>query len=83
MTVLETPDGRTLLYDAGSIRAPGVVSCQALARSWPAVDNPYEAGGARFLPTWKHGAVAFRSHDSGLVVETFLTRERFVLHTPR
>jgi beta-lactamase superfamily II metal-dependent hydrolase len=67
----------------GKTKPAAVVSSQARPTSRPPEADPYEAGGARFLPTWKHGAVTFRSHASGLVVETFLTRERFVLRAGR
>jgi hypothetical protein len=39
--------------------------------------------GARFLGTWPHGAVTVRSHTSGLVIETFQTRHRFVIRSNR
>ena len=60
-----------------------VVSCQREPRTSSRLPNPYEAAGVRFLGTWPHGAVTVRSHASGLVVETFVTKERFVLRPNR
>jgi competence protein ComEC len=56
-----------------------VVSCQGPPPGWRERPEPYTAAGARFFGTWPHGAVTVRSHDSGLVVETFVTGERFVV----
>ncbi|MBI1916052.1 MAG: ComEC/Rec2 family competence protein [Planctomycetes bacterium] len=56
-----------------------VVACQERPRSRADSKNPYESNGARFLGTWPHGAVSIRSHASGMVVETFATKERFVV----
>jgi competence protein ComEC len=56
-----------------------VVSCQGAPRTAADVARPYAAVGATFLTTWQHGAVTVRSHESGLVVETFRTGERMVL----
>jgi competence protein ComEC len=56
-----------------------VVSCQGPPRSRAEQKNPYEARGAHFLGTWPHGAITIRSHASGMVVETFATKERFVI----
>ena len=58
-----------------------VVSSQGPPR---AVGHPldvYRAAGAEVVPTWTHGAVIIRSHASGLVVETFVTRQRVALRT--
>ena len=38
---------------------------------------------ARFLSTWADGAITIRSHSTGMVVETFVTGQRFVLRTER
>jgi competence protein ComEC len=58
-----------------------VVSCEG-PPTWPTnVPNMYADHGARFLSTWPHGAVTFISHKSGLVAETFVTRERFVVRS--
>jgi hypothetical protein len=43
------------------------------------VAKPYAAVGGRFLTTWEHGAVTVRSHETGLVVETFCTGERIAV----
>lgn len=56
-----------------------VVSCQGPPPSPVRSPDPFTAGGADFLPTWPHGAVTVRSHASGLVVETYATRQRFVV----
>ena len=45
------------------------------------VPEPYTAKGACFLSTWADGAVTIRSHQTGIVVETFVTGQRFVLRT--
>ena len=58
-----------------------VVSCQREPRMRSRLPNPYEAQGVHFLGTWPHGAVTVRSHGSGLVVETFVTKERFVVRS--
>ena len=58
-----------------------VVSCQGPPR---AVGHPlevYRTVGAEVVPTWPHGAVTVRSHASGLIVETFVTRKTLVLRT--
>src|SRR5262249_49878195 len=60
-------------------RPQGVVSWQGPPRSRSEQKNPYEARGAHFLGTWPHGAITIRSHASGMVVETFVTKERFVI----
>jgi competence protein ComEC len=60
-----------------------VVSCQGPP---PAVGHPlevYRTVGAEVVPTWPHGAVTVRSHASGLVVETFVTKKTVVLRTER
>ncbi len=56
-----------------------VVSSQARPILRPGSEKLYSRGGARFLATWEHGAVTVRSHASGMVVETFRTKERFVV----
>jgi competence protein ComEC len=56
-----------------------VVSCQGPPPGWQPKPQPYDAVSARFLGTWPHGAVTVRSHTGGLVVETFVTKERFII----
>jgi competence protein ComEC len=56
-----------------------VVSCQGPPRSVGDAAEPYRARGATFLGTWPHGAVTVHSHSSGLVVETFVTKQRFLV----
>jgi competence protein ComEC len=60
---------------------PGaVVSCEGPPRGGLRHSEPYTALGARFLGTWPHGAVTIHSHSTGLVLETYQTGERLVLH---
>jgi competence protein ComEC len=56
-----------------------VVSCEAAPPGGVRGPEPYTATGATFLGTWPHGAVTVRSHRTGLVVETFATRQRFAV----
>jgi competence protein ComEC len=56
-----------------------VVSCQGRPRRPGPPKEPYTARGAHWLATWPDGAVTVRSHESGLVVETFTTGQRLVL----
>jgi competence protein ComEC len=58
-----------------------VISCQGPPRGPSHAPDPYKDIGARFLGTWPHGAITIRSHRTGLVVETFLTGERFAVRT--
>jgi competence protein ComEC len=58
-----------------------VVSCEG-PPTWPTnVPMMYADHGARYLGTWPHGAVTFVSHKSGLIVETFCTREKLVVRS--
>ena len=59
------------------------VSSQGPPRGPGGVPEPYTAKGARFLSTWADGAVTIRSHQTGMVIETFVTGQRFVLRTER
>jgi competence protein ComEC len=61
-----------------SVRPSLIVSCQA-QRPEPLQPTEYAKSKVRFLGTWPHGAITIRSHSSGLIVETFVTRERFVI----
>ncbi|MFO0807660.1 MAG: ComEC/Rec2 family competence protein [Gemmataceae bacterium] len=55
------------------------VACQG-PPTWPTkVPEEYESRGVRYLGTWPHGAVTLRSHRTGLIAETFKTRQRFVV----
>jgi len=56
-----------------------IVSCQGLPRGSPNQADPYAASGAQFLGTWPHGAITIRSHPDGLTVETFQTRQSFLV----
>ena len=60
-----------------------VVSCQGPPRAVGSPLEIYRTVGAEVVPTWTHGAVTVRSHASGLVVETFVTRKRLALRTER
>jgi len=57
------------------------VSCQGRLLSPNRVAERYTRAGSHFLDTHRHGAVTIRSHASGLVVETFLTKERFAIRS--
>jgi competence protein ComEC len=57
------------------------VSSQGPPLSPGGIKEPYTAKGAQFLSTWADGAVTIRSHQTGMVVETFVTGQRFVLRT--
>jgi competence protein ComEC len=52
-----------------------VISSQGPPRGRAA--EPYSANDAVFLGTWAHGAVTVRSGEDSLIVDTFLSRERF------
>jgi competence protein ComEC len=56
-----------------------VISCQGAPRTPGGTADAYTSRGAQFLSTWDEGAVTIRSHVSGLVVETFRTRQRIVV----
>ncbi len=58
-----------------------VVSCQGPPRASGHPLEIYRTVGAEVVPTWPHGAVTVRSHESGLIVETYLTRKRLTLRT--
>jgi competence protein ComEC len=60
-----------------------VISCQGPPRSVGDAAEPYKARGARFLGTWPEGAVTVHSHRSGMVVETLVTKQRFVVRGGR
>ncbi len=65
----------TALADWGKPRV--VVSSQGPNDSTTARKS-YTPGGAQYLTTAAHGAVTVRTRRGGMVVETFLTKERFV-----
>lgn len=56
-----------------------VISCQGRPPLSREVQERYRQIGAQVLDTHQHGAVTVRSHASGLVVETFRTKERFAI----
>jgi competence protein ComEC len=58
-----------------------VVSSQGPPRGPDGESEPYSEKGARFLNTWADGAVTIRSHQTGMVIETFVSGQRFVLRT--
>ena len=55
-----------------------VVSCEGQPRGRTRPEEPYTAAGAVFLGTWPHGAITIRSNATGLIVETFQSKTRFV-----
>jgi competence protein ComEC len=57
-----------------------IVSCQG-QRPPEDEPDPYMIPGVEYLGTWPHGAITIRSHASGLIVETFVTRKRFVVRS--
>jgi competence protein ComEC len=56
-----------------------VISCQGRPPPSREVRRRYQQVGAQVLDTHQHGAVTVRSHASGMVVETFRTKERFAI----
>jgi competence protein ComEC len=58
-----------------------VVACNGPRHSLVDVAKRYTPRGAEYLSTWSEGAITVRSHASGMVVETFVTGQRFVLRT--
>jgi competence protein ComEC len=81
--VLQSPHHGSAAANTGALagwaRPKVVVSCQGAPRTAADVEKPYREVGARFLTTWSHGAVTVRIHDSGMVVETYRSRERLVV----
>ncbi|HEY7313350.1 MAG TPA: ComEC/Rec2 family competence protein [Gemmataceae bacterium] len=59
-----------------------VVSCQGRPGPSREVRQRYRAAGAQLLDTHRHGAVTVRSGPTGLVVETFITRQRLAVRLP-
>jgi competence protein ComEC len=55
-----------------------VVACQGPPPGKGDGGDAYRQAGARYLSTWRVGALTVHSHPTGLVVETFRTAERFV-----
>jgi competence protein ComEC len=56
-----------------------VVSCQEPPRRPGLAREPYAALGGTFLATWRHGAVTLRGSREGLLVETYLTGQRWLI----
>jgi competence protein ComEC len=56
-----------------------VVSCEGLPRGLTRAPEPYTPVGVRFLGTWPNGAVTVRSHSTGLIVQTYQSKEEFVV----
>jgi competence protein ComEC len=56
-----------------------VVSCEGLPRGQIRGPEPYTRTGAAFLGTWPHGAVTIHSRAGSMIVETFQSRQRFVV----
>jgi competence protein ComEC len=57
-----------------------VVACQGPPPGRSDGGDAYRRRGSAYLSTWRVGAVTIHSHATGLVVETFRTGERFVVH---
>jgi competence protein ComEC len=56
-----------------------VVSCQEPPRRSGLAKEPYTERGTIYLPTWRHGAVTLRTDAGGLVIETYLTRQHWLI----
>ncbi len=63
------------------VRPRVVLACQGPPRGATRPPDPAMAGGVPFLGTWPNGAITVRSGRGGLVVETFLTRQRLLLRS--
>jgi competence protein ComEC len=57
-----------------------VIASQGPPRGPARKPEPYSGRGARYLDTWTHGAITIRSHATGLVIETFRSKQRWVAH---
>jgi competence protein ComEC len=64
---------------AEKVKPRMVISCQGPPRGATRPPDPNMVPGVPFLGTWPEGAVTVRSKEGNLMVETFLTRQRFVL----
>jgi competence protein ComEC len=60
-----------------------VVSCQGRPRGGSEAAEPYTRRGARFLPTWPHGAVTVHISAAGMRIETYRTQERWLVESRR
>ncbi len=60
---------------------PRVVIASQGANDSTTARKSYTPGGAQYLTTAAHGAVTVRTRRGGMVVETFLTKERFVFRS--
>jgi competence protein ComEC len=56
-----------------------VVSCEGPPRGPMRPPEPYSGMGARFFGTWPHGALTLRSHTSGLILETYVSKQLYVV----
>jgi competence protein ComEC len=56
-----------------------VISCESAPRGPTRPAEPYSAHGAHFFGTWPHGAITLRSHASGLILETFASKQQLVI----
>jgi competence protein ComEC len=81
--VLQSPHHGSAAANTASLarwaRPKVVVSCQGVPRTAADVAKPYREVGAQFFPTWPHGAVTVRIHETGMVVETYRSGERVVV----
>jgi competence protein ComEC len=58
-----------------------VVSCQGKPRGGSEASEPYTPRGARFLSTFSRGAVTLRAAPAGMIVETYRTKERWLVES--
>ncbi len=83
LDVLQAPHHGSHLTNTSELaqwaRPRVVVSCQGRPSPSREVRQRYQRVGARLLDTQHYGAIAIRSHSSGLVVETFRSKERFAI----
>ncbi len=81
--VLQSPHHGSAAANTGALarwaRPKVVVSCQGPPRTAADVARPYREVGAQFLPTWSQGAVTVRIHETGIVVETYRSKQQFVV----
>jgi hypothetical protein len=62
---------------------PALVVASQAERPDALDDDPYDVAGVQYLGTHPHGAITLRVHPTGIVAETFRTRERIVVRSPR
>ena len=60
-----------------------VVACMGQLRGRVSGGQVYTSAGIKFLGTWPHGAITMRFHATGLVVETFQSKQTMVVRKTR